>query len=120
MVTQLKVIQGDRNKGKTHSKIHQAAKELDYLIIFNRSITQAMARTMQDLSEGIFINVANLSLTCRDSYLDYIKSGIKQDTLTALKDCSPPYECLVSQPFDLQGRGGDMSPQGQMYSQLIS
>ena len=81
----IRVIQGDRNKGKTHSKIHQAAEELDYLITFNRSITQAMARTMQDLSEGIFINVANLTLTRRDSYLDYIKSGIKQDMLTALR-----------------------------------
>ena len=39
LVSQLKVIQGDRNKGKTHSKIHQAAEELDYLITFNRSIT---------------------------------------------------------------------------------
>ena len=83
MVTQLKVIQGDRNKGKIHSKIHQTAEELKYLI--NHSITQAMARTMQDLSEGIFINVANLTLTRQDSYLDYIKSGIKQDTLTALR-----------------------------------
>ena len=44
-----------------------------------------MARTMQDLSEGIFINVANLTLRCRDSYLDYIKSRIKQDTLTTLR-----------------------------------
>ena len=85
MVTQLKVIQGDKSKGKSASKIHQAAEELDYLITFNRSITQAMARTMQDLSEGVFINVVNLTLTHRDSYLDYVKSGIKQDTLTCLR-----------------------------------
>ena len=46
-----------------------------------------MARTMQDLSEGVlnFINVANVTLTRQDSYLDYIKAGIKQDTLTALR-----------------------------------
>ena len=28
-------------------------KELDYLITFHQSITQAMARTMQDLSEDV-------------------------------------------------------------------
>ena len=27
---------------------------------------------MQDLSDGVFINVANLTLACRDSYLEYI------------------------------------------------
>ena len=44
-----------------------------------------MARTMQDLLEGVFINVANLTMTRKDSYLDYLKAGIKQDTLNALR-----------------------------------
>ena len=47
-----------------------------------------MARTMQDLSEGVFISVANFTLTRRDSYLDYLHMGVKQDTLTAL--CTAP------------------------------
>ena len=85
MTAQLKIIQGDKGKGKTASKFHQAAEELDYLVTFNRSISQAMARTMQDLSDYVFINVVNLTLACRGSYLDYIKAGIKQDTLTALR-----------------------------------
>ena len=41
-----------------------------------------MARTVQDLSEGIFIN---FTLTCQDSYLDYINAGIKQNTPTVLR-----------------------------------
>ena len=44
-----------------------------------------MARAMQDLSDGIFINMANLTLVRRDSYLEYLIAGIKQDTLTSLK-----------------------------------
>ena len=84
MVSQLKVIQGDKSKGKS-SKVHRAAEELAYLITFNQSITQAMARTMQDFSEGVFINVANLTLACRDSYMDYLKVRIKQDTLSAIR-----------------------------------
>ena len=85
MASQLKVIQSVTCKGKSATKVSQAADELDFLVTFNRSITQAMARTMQDLSEGVFINVANLKLARRDSYMEYIKAGIKQDTLTSLR-----------------------------------
>ena len=85
MASQLKVLQNNKGKGKSTGKSHQAVEELDFLVTFNKSITQAMARTMQDLSDGVFINVANLTLTRRDSYLDYLKAGIKQDTLNALR-----------------------------------
>ena len=40
---------------------------------------------MQDLSEGVFISMANLTLACRDSYLEFLRGGMKQDTLTALR-----------------------------------
>ena len=63
----------------------QAVSELEYLTTFNRSISQVMARTMQDLSEGIFINMANFTLARRDSYLDYLHAGVKQDTVNALR-----------------------------------
>ena len=85
MGSQLKIVQSVTCKGKSATKVSQAADELDFLVTFNRSITQAMARTMQDLSEGVFINVANLTLARRDSYLEYIKAGIKLDTLMYLR-----------------------------------
>ena len=44
-----------------------------------------MAHTIQDLSDGVFINVANLTLARRDSYIKYLKAGIKQDTLASLR-----------------------------------
>ena len=40
MATQLKIIQGDKSKGKSTSKVHQAFEELDFLVTFNRSISQ--------------------------------------------------------------------------------
>ena len=43
---------------------------------------------MQDLSEGVFVNMANLTLARRDSYLEYLRTGVKQDTITAL--CTSP------------------------------
>ena len=85
MTSQLKIIQGVISKDKSSSKLHQATDELDFLVTFNRSITQAMARTMQDLSDGVFINVAHLTLARRDSYLDFVRAGIKQDTLMSLR-----------------------------------
>ena len=56
-----------------------------YLVTFNWSISQAMQRTMQDLSEGVFISMVNLTLARRDSYLEFLGGGVKQDTLTALR-----------------------------------
>ena len=53
---------------------------------FDRSITQAVARTMQDLSDRVFINMTNLTLARQDSYMDFLKQGIKQDTLTSLRN----------------------------------
>ena len=84
MAIQLKTLHLD-SKGKSSEKMKQAVNELEYLTTFNRSISQAMARTMQDLSEGIFINMANFILARRDSYLDYLHAGVKQDTVNALR-----------------------------------
>ena len=50
MASQLKIIQSVTCKGISATKVSQAADELDFLVTFDRSITQAMARTMQDLS----------------------------------------------------------------------
>ena len=84
MSSQLKTLHLDR-KGKSSERTKQAIDELDYLVTFNRSISQAMARTMQDLSEGVFISMANFTLARRDSYLEYLHAGVKQDTLNALR-----------------------------------
>ena len=84
MNSQLKTLRMD-SKGKSSEKMKQAVGELEYLTTFNRSVSQAMARTMQDLSEAVFINMANFTLARRDSYLDYLHAGVKQDTLHALR-----------------------------------
>ena len=84
MNNQLKTLSLD-SKGKSSEKMRQAVGELEYLTTFNRSISQAMARTMQDLSEAVFINMANFTLARRDSYLDYLHAGVKHDTINALR-----------------------------------
>ena len=57
---------------------------------FNQSISQAMVRTMQDLS-GVFISIVNFTLARRDSYLEYLHAGVKQDPLNALR--TSPVHC---------------------------
>ena len=88
MSSQLKTLHLDKMKGKSSERMKQAVDEHDYLVTFNWSISQALARTMQDLSEGVFISMANFPLARRDSYLEYLHAGVKQDTLTAL--CTAP------------------------------
>ena len=101
MSTQLKSLHMVKGKGKSSGRMQQAVDELEYVVTFNRSISQVMARTMQDLSEGVFISVTNFTLPCRESYLsegvfisvtnftlpcresylEYLHVGVKQDTL---------------------------------------
>ena len=77
--------------------MQQAVDELEYLATFNRSISQAMARTMQDLSEGVFISMANFTLARRDSYLEYLHAGVKQDSHShCTAYCSRSFAVTVS------------------------
>ena len=85
MFTQIKNLHSVKGKGKSSERTQQAVNELEYLLTLNRSISQAVARTMQDLSEGVFISDANFTLARHDSYLEYLHAGVKQDTLTALR-----------------------------------
>ena len=96
MATQLKIIQSDKPKGTSARKTQKATEELAYLLTFNQSITQAMARTMQGLSDCIFINLPLTSPLCNVI-----------DTLAGLNSClnmSSVSSCHC------QGRRGNSSP----------
>ena len=85
MQTQLRKIQSEQSEGKSSEKTSSATDELQYLLNFNSSISQCMAKTMEHLSELVFINVTNMTLARCDAYLAHVKAGIKQDTLSALR-----------------------------------
>ena len=84
MHSQLKVIKSEFSKGKSSNKVSHAADELQFLMDFNSSITQSMAKTLEHLTDFVFITVANTTLARRDSYLSHLKMGIKPDTFAAL------------------------------------
>ena len=62
MATHLWIIQQEKAKGKSTIRTHEATDELAYLITFNQSITQAMARTIQNLLGFVFINMGSVTL----------------------------------------------------------
>ena len=85
MQKHLKTIQAEQSKGKSAGRVLAAANELQYLMDFNRNISQAMTKTVEYLSDFVFVSMANLTLARWDSYLSHLKTGIKPDTLAALR-----------------------------------
>ena len=80
--TQLRAIRTE-SKGKAASKVSAATEELQFLLDFNASVCHAMAKSVEHLTD--FINMANTTLLRWDSYLSYLKAGVKADTLNALR-----------------------------------
>ena len=84
MQAQLRTIRSD-SKCKGSTKSAEATEELQFLMEFNSSITQAAAKAMEHLTDFVFITMGNLTLARRDAYLNHVKNGIKLDTLAALR-----------------------------------
>ena len=79
----LKIIQAGQCKGKSAGKVCAGSYELHYQKDFDKSISQAMAKTMEHLSDFVFVSMANLTLARLDSYLSHLRLGIKPDILAA-------------------------------------
>ena len=62
MQSQLRVIRTELSKGKSSAKVSTAADKLQFLMDFSSSITQAMAKTLEHLSDFVFVSVANTTL----------------------------------------------------------
>ena len=84
MNNQLKAVKVE-SKGKAAAKVSSAVDELQFLLDFNSSVCQAMAKSMEHLTEFVFVTMANTTLLRCDSYLAYLKASVKADTLNALQ-----------------------------------
>ena len=84
MQAQLKSLRSE-SKGKSSTKVSAATDKLQYLMDFIASITQAAAKTMEHLTDFVFISIGKLTLAHRDAYLNHLKTGIKPDNLSALR-----------------------------------
>ena len=57
------------SKGKAAAKVSSAVDELQFLLDFNSSVCQAMAKSMEHLTEFIFVTMANTTLLRRGAPL---------------------------------------------------
>ena len=60
-------------------------EEIQYLVSFNQAISGNLARAVSDMTGGILVDLANITLVRRDSYLANVRFGVKEDTLLALR-----------------------------------
>ena len=73
------------NNGKAPKDVSAALSDLKDLMAFHQNVSVAMGTALQHLADSIFVNMANLTLLHRDSYLEHVKQGIKPDTLNQLR-----------------------------------
>ena len=76
------------NKGKAPKEVTAALTDVKDLIAFHQNVSVAMGTALQHLVCSIFVNMANLILLRRDSYLEHVKSGIKPDTWNQHRNAS--------------------------------
>ena len=107
ITSQLKILQVEHSNSKSADNVGGATEELQYLLTFNSSITQCMAKTMEHLSDFAFVSMYNFTLARRDSYLAHMKSGIKQDTLAALRQA--PMDSATLFPDNILKKAEDIS-----------
>ena len=68
-----------------HAEHQKALDELRHLLTFNAQVTVSMKKSIQDLTDTAFHDLANIVLLRRDAYLDNLKLGVKPDTAALLR-----------------------------------
>ena len=64
-------------KGKAPKEVTDAIKDLKDLSAFHTSVSVALGTAFQHLADSLFVQLANFILLRRDSYLEYVKPGLK-------------------------------------------
>ena len=73
-------------QGKAPKEVTYAIKDLKDLSAFHSSVSVALGTAFQHLADSLFVQLANFILLRRDSYLKYIKPGLKPDTWNKLRN----------------------------------
>ena len=74
------------NKSKAPKEVSIVLSDLKDLMVFHQNVSVAMGTALQHLADSIFVNIANLVLLRRYSYLEHVKQGIKSDTFNQLRN----------------------------------
>ena len=102
-----------------------ADEDLKDLSAFHTSVSVALGTAFQHLADSLFVQLANFILLRRDSYLEYVKPGLKPDTWNKLRNAKKDNKqsgfssSQSQQPWrqfsgrgrgKSRGRGGSSSP----------
>ena len=79
-------LQSNFSKGKAPKEVSEALHDLKDYLAFHQNVSIAMGTSLQHLADSLFVNMANLVLLRRDSYLDHVKPGVKSDIWTRLRN----------------------------------
>ena len=74
------------SKGKAPKEVSGALNDLRDLMAFHQKVSIAMGTSLRHLADNLFVHLCNLILIRRDFYLEFVKSGVKQDTMNLLKN----------------------------------
>ena len=81
------VFWGSRiRKGKSPKEVTEAIRDIKDLLAFHHNMSLSMGTALQHLADSLFVNLSNLILLRRDSYLEHVKPGIKPDTWNMLRN----------------------------------
>ena len=83
------------SKAKAPKEVSGALTDLRDLMAFYQKVSIAMGTSLQHLADNLFVHLSNLILIRRDSYLEFVKSGVKQDHESTEK-CSSVQLWVVS------------------------
>ena len=86
MTPNISLLCSKLNKGKTPKEVSNALTDLRDLMAFHQRVSVAMGTSLQHIADSLFVHMTNLVLICRDSYLDFVKTGVKQDTMNLLRN----------------------------------
>ena len=74
------------NKGKAPKEVTSALNDLLDFMAFHQRVSVTMGTSLQHLADSLFVHLSNLILLRRDAYLDFVKTGVKQDTMNLLRN----------------------------------
>ena len=74
------------NKGKAPKEVTEALKDIKDYMAFHQNVSVVMGTALQHLADSLFVNLTNLVLIRRDSYLEHVKQGMKPDTWNLLRN----------------------------------
>ena len=80
------VLSARLSKGKAQKETSDALNDLRDLLAFHQRVSIALGTSLQHLADSVFVHMSNMILLRWEAYLDFVKPGVKQDTMNSLRN----------------------------------